>query len=179
MLTQLIITSAFVLGLIGCAGASKEVADNPDSGGNCASREALLAGVWITPKGSTTASDHYNLVTYKVGGGVHVYQYAYGATNTVDYQAWRISGTSCNQIELKYNGAWMSDYSIINELSASTLDIVATDGTYYGSRSQYDRVSSGYASSGQEAPTGIEKIVGHADFRPMGLAAPVCAANQP
>lgn len=181
MQMKLFLASVLVLGLVGCAGGADELADgsNDGTGGNCASREALLAGTWITPKGSTTSSSHYNLVTYRVGGGVHVYQYAYGSTNTVDYQAWRVSGSSCDKIELKYNGAWLSEYSIIYELNANTLDIQATDGSYYGRRSQYDRLSSGYVAVNPEASVKAEPQTSQGDFLPIGLTVPDRKAVQP
>ena len=161
LLTAAVLSSTMVLGCFDIFGTGGD--DEGDGGtesSKCPGQEALLAGKWITPEGATTSSSSYNTVTYTLHGSVSVYQFAGGYDNSVSYAAWMIASTpggSCDKIRVKYNGSWLSDYSKIHVLSACKLEIEATDGTYYGTKTKYDRVGAGCGGSGGGTDAGPDQ----------------------
>ena len=144
-----------------CSGASNGASGGGGGGGaggetgDCGTQEAMLSGEWIT-EGATRASDAYNVLTYTLGGGVRVDQFAGGDSQTTDFAAWSIASTAegtCDKILLDAGSGWMADYSKIHELTAGKLDIEATDGSYYGTRTRYDRLG-GPVQEGESATCG-------------------------
>ena len=125
-------------------GDSGSGGDGGSSG--CGDTESLLSGEWIT-EGDTTSSYSYATLTfYSSSMTGRAYQYAGGYNQTTNFD-WRIQG-DCDEIHYDYGAGWLDDYSQIFELTSSKLDLQATDGSYYGQRTRYDRLGSGGSGSG-------------------------------
>jgi hypothetical protein len=131
-----------------CSGGTSSDDGDADDGvvddggvGACGAVEQQLAGGWITPEGSTEASDSCNRLEFFAGGSGHLFMYSFGATMELDF-GWRIEG-DCDEIHYDYGTGWLADYSVIHRLDATKLDLEATDGSYYGERTVYDRLGGG------------------------------------
>ncbi len=149
----LAIASAF-MGPAGCAFFGIVPDDEPDGTvDECLDREAMLEGQWITPEGATTASPSYGLTTFVVGGGITIDQWTTeGPSIPTQFQAWRLGSTelgTCDRIEMDFDGSgWLAQVWIIHELTATTLELETTDGTYVGPRTRYDRWNGGGSTCG-------------------------------
>ncbi len=119
--------------------------DDPgsDDGGvasGCEDVEDEIDGSWITPHDADVASGFYARLTLDAATGTgEVAQYASGASQITPIAAWKIEGADCDELHVDYGTGYLTDYSEILELTNTNLELVATDGSYYGQQSRYRR----------------------------------------
>jgi hypothetical protein len=159
ILTTWSVPLALCLATAPTAGCIEGLADGVSGGGSggnsggddgasaaCGDVEDQLAGDWIT-EGDTASSYAYNTLNFATGSMTgEVIQYAGGYAQSTPFQ-WRLEG-NCDEVHYDYGSGWLDDFSRIHELTASKLDLEATDGSYYGQRTRYDRLGYGGSGSG-------------------------------
>lgn len=118
--------------------------DDGDGSDDCPAEMALLVGTWITPQGASTSDQMYATLTLNPpSSGGEVLQVSFGARMRTPIVQWRLE-PGCTELHWDYYGTgWLADYSVIHQLTGALLELEATDGSYYGQRTLYDRVGGG------------------------------------
>lgn len=132
------------------SGSSSESSGSESSGASgsdpCSTTVDMLVGEWITPEGRTVQSDAYNTLEISADGRGYLFMYSYGQSMDLHF-AWRLEG-DCDEVHYDYGEGWLADYSIITRLDSSKLAMQATDGSYYGEHTVYDRMGGGVPTDG-------------------------------